>query len=236
MVSPARAHFQRVSAATASASAAAGQPLDCSEYELMLLKLAEDGRRLKGLQSLEAKAQVKRELLPDYAPWVDGVLAAGKGAQDTVLVTVMVWRIDAGDYAGALDIAAYALLHDLVLPDRYARTTATLVAEEMADAAKRARDGKEAFDVDLLEQAQALTAAHDMPDEVRAKLHKEIGLLYAAQTQGEADLALLRLLSESALENLRRAIQLSDRAGVKKDIERLERALAKDAAPATGVG
>jgi hypothetical protein len=202
----------------------------------MVLKLAEDGRRLKGLQSLEAKAQVKRELLPDYAPWVDGVLAAGKGAQDTVLVTVMVWRIDAGDYAGALDIAAYALLHDLVLPDRYARTTATLVAEEMADAAKRARDGKEAFDVDLLEQAQALTAAHDMPDEVRAKLHKEIGLLYAAQTQGEADLALLRLLSESALENLRRAIQLSDRAGVKKDIERLERALAKDAAPATGVG
>jgi hypothetical protein len=236
MVSPARAHFLRVSAATASASAAAGQQLDCSEYELMLLKLAEDGRRLKGIQSMEAKAQVKRELLPDYAPWVDGVLAAGKGAQDAVLMTVMVWRIDAGDYAGALDIAAYALLHDLVLPDRYARTTATLVAEEMADAAKRARDGKEAFDVDLLEQTLALTAAHDMPDEVRAKLHKEIGLLYAAQTQGETDLALLRLLSESALENLRRAMQLSDKAGVKKDIERLERTLAKDAAPATGAG
>jgi hypothetical protein len=34
------------------------------------------------------------------------VLAAGGAQQDDVLMFVMLWRIDAGDYAGALDCRA----------------------------------------------------------------------------------------------------------------------------------
>lgn len=213
MTSPAKAHFMRVTAAQASASAAADdQPLEnASAYELMLLKLAEDRRRLKEVQSMEAKAELKRKLLPDYAPWVEGAIAAGKGAQDDVLMTVMLWRIDAGDYNGALDIAEYALPYKLVMPDRYQRTTATTLVEEVADAAKRARDGKQPFDLDTLQRTAELTASEDMHDQVRAKLHKEIGLLLVGTDNA------------AALQHLQRATQLHDKVGVKKDIEKLER-------------
>ncbi|MBN4688500.1 terminase, partial [Escherichia coli] len=109
--------------------------MDANAYELMLAKLAEDRRRLKEVQSIERKIEIKRQILPDYAPWVQGALEAGRGGQDAVLMTVMVWRIDVGDFAGALDIAAYALRHGLVLPDQYQRDAATLIAEEIADQA-----------------------------------------------------------------------------------------------------
>lgn len=221
MTSPAKAHFLRVTAAQASASAAADdQPLEnASAYELMLLKLAEDRRRLKDVQSMEAKAELKRKLLPDYAPWVEGAIAAGKGAQDDVLMTVMLWRIDAGDFAGALDIAEYALPYKLVMPDRYQRSTATTLVEEIADAAKRARDGKQPFDIAILQRCQALTEAEDMHDQVRAKLHKELGLLQEASDPA------------GALANLTRAKALHDKVGVVKDIERIEKAIKNNAAP-----
>lgn len=215
MTSPAKAHFLRVTAAQASALAAADdQPLEnASAYELMLVKLDSDSRRLKGVQSMEAKAELKRELLPDYAPWVEGAITAGKGAQDMVLMTVMMWRIDAGDYAGALDIAEYALPYQLLLPDRFKRTTATALVEELSDSAKRARDGKKPFDIAILQRCQALTEAEDMHDQVRAKLHKEIGLLLIGHDNA------------SALQQLQRATQLHATVGVKKEIERLQREL-----------
>ncbi|WP_137936115.1 phage terminase small subunit [Chitinivorax sp. B] len=212
MISPARAHFIRVTAALAAESAQANAPLqDCSQYELMLLKLNDDRRRLKGVQSTEAKAALKRELLPDYAPWIEGVLAAGHGAQDDVLMTIMLWRIDAGDYAAALAIADYAIRYQLAMPDQFARTTATVIAEELADAAKRARDGQQPFDVTVLLATAELTQAQDMPDQVRAKLHKEIGLLLEPTDPA------------SALQHLTRAKQLHDKVGVVKDIERLQK-------------
>jgi hypothetical protein len=188
----------------------------------MLLKLAEDRRRLKAIHSMEGKAEVKRQLLPDYAPWVDGVLSAGRGAQDEVLMTIMLWRIDAGDYSGALDIAEYALPYKLTMPDRYQRATAYTLTEEVADAAKRARDGKQPFDLDILQRTADQTASEDMPDQVRAKLHKEIGL------------QLESINLPAALEHLARAKALNDKAGVVKDIERIEKAIKNAAATQQG--
>jgi len=222
MVSPARAHFQRVKAAEAAASAAPGRPMGCTEYDLMLLKLAEDNRRLKGIQSMETRADIKRKLLPDYAPWVDGVLAAGNGGKDDVLMVVMLWRIDAGEYASALDIADYAIRHKLTMPDRFARTAPTVIAEELADAAKRARDGKAGFDLEQLQRAIDLTDDQDMPDEVRAKLYKELGLLLEA------------INPSAALAQLTRAKQLHDKVGVVKDIERIQKTIKNDSAGQSG--
>ena len=216
-MSHARAHFLRESAAQASAGDSGLE--NCNAYELMLMKMAEDRRRLKQIQSVEHKAVVKREILPDYAPWVDGVLAAGKGGQDEVLVTVMLWRIDAGDYSGALDIAEYALAHGLTMPDRFGRTTATVVAEEIAEAAKRTRDAGQPFDLPTISYVIELTAKADMHDQVRAKLHKEAGLLLSASDP------------VAAVEHLRRAQQLHDGAGVKKQIEKLDRTIKNMATP-----
>lgn len=213
MTSPAKRHFQRVSAALVAAAGEPGQSLaGASGYELMLAKLATDRRRLKSVQSIERKKAVKAEVLPEYADYVAGALEGGRGAQDDVLTTVMVWRVDVGDYAGALAIAVYALQHNLTLPDQYDRTLATVIAEEFAEAALVSLKAEEKFDADQLHQVATLTEKHDMPDQARAKLYKAIG--YAVQADPGA-----------ALPYLRRALALHDRVGVKNDIDRLEKAV-----------
>ncbi|GHD59888.1 phage terminase small subunit [Jeongeupia chitinilytica] len=225
MTSPAKAHFQRAVAAI-EAAGAGNTMRDATGYELMLAKLSADRRRLKQVQSIERKIVIKREeLLPEYVAYIDGVLAAGRGAQDDVLMSVMVWRVDAGDIAGALAIARYALQHKLTMPDQYERTTACLIAEEIAESALAASGNDQSVDATILHEVAALVADEDMPDEVRAKLHKAIG--YALEKADPAE----------ALTHLNRALQLHDKCGVKKDIERIEREMRKAAAvnaPPTG--
>jgi tetratricopeptide (TPR) repeat protein len=219
MSSPARRHFQRVSGALstgalASAIAPAGNP-----YDLMLAKLHSDRVRLKAVQSLERKAVVKAEILPEYFPWVDGVLGADRGGQDDVLATVLVWAIDAGAFGRALDIAAYALRHGLVLPDQYERPIATVLADEIADKALAALRADLPFDAEVLSRTNALTADHDMPDQARAKLLKALGLALR-QIGNKAD----------ALGALSRALELNTNAGVKRDIAALEADIKNSAA------
>jgi tetratricopeptide (TPR) repeat protein len=218
MKSPAQRHYERVSAARAAASAAPGESLaGANAYELMLVKLSTDRRRLKSIASIQAKIQVKRdELLPEYVEYVSGALSGGRGAQDDVLTTVMIWRVDAGDFAGALEIARYALAHRMTLPDQYDRPLATAIAEEFAEAALASfKKGAMFIRVDgaQLDEIAQLTASADMHDQVRAKLHKALGL--TAERDGNMP---------AALEHLRRALELDARAGVKQDIARLEKA------------
>ena len=224
MKSPAQRHYERVSAELAAASAAPGESLaGASAYELMLAKLATDRRRLKAIQSIERKIDVKRaELLPEYVDYVAGALSGGRGAQDDVLTTVMIWRVDAGDFAGALDIARYALAHRMTLPDQYDRPLATAIAEEFAQAALAAFKLGETFDAGQLAEVMTLTESADMHDQVRAKLHKALG-----KALPESDKA-------SALDHLRRALQLDERAGVKQDIARLETELSDAAGTKAG--
>lgn len=218
MKSPAKAHYERVTASMAAASAAPGETMaGASRYELMLAKLATDRRRLKLLQSIQRKKEVKLEVLPEYVEYIDGVLEGGRGAQDDVLTTVMVWRIDVGDYAGALAIASYALQHRLTLPDQYDRTLGTVIAEEFAEAALIRLKAGEKFDSTQLQQIANLTEQQDMPDQARAKLYKALG--YSLQADDPAN----------AITHLRRALALHDRVGVKNDIDRLEKELAKAA-------
>lgn len=216
MTSPARRHFLKHVAAKAAVDDGGGLR-DATHYERMLMKLGEDKRRLKQIQSNQAKAEYKRKVLSDYQPWVEGVLMAGTGQQDDVLMTVMLWAVDAGNYLTALMIGAYALRFKLAMPDAYKRDTANTLAEEIAEAAKRARDEKAAFDVAVLKGALSLTEACDMFDPVRAKLLKETGLAIE-----QAD-------PQAALEYLARAKSLDDRVGVVKDIERITRNLKNSA-------
>nr|WP_314523532.1 terminase endonuclease subunit [uncultured Lelliottia sp.] len=213
MASPARRHAMRVSAEQASQREQ--HPLrHATAYEQMLVKLAADRRTLSQIHSRERKAEKKRELLPFYLPWVTGVLKTGTGAQDDILMTVLLWRLDAGDIRGAIEIARYALRFGLSMPDGHARTAPYMLAEEVALAALRARAAGQPVDVQPLLTVIEMTRSADMPDEVRARLHKVAGLV----------LRDAGLLTE-AMTHLQRAIQLDDSCGVKKDIERLGREL-----------
>lgn len=193
-------------------------------YRMKLVELAEDRRLLKNIQSLAGKIALKRELLPKYAPWVEGILnAEAKGGvieQDEVFTTVMIWRIDAGDFAGAMPLASYALRHKLALPERYKRDVATTVAEEIANAALKALTAGDVVDLEALHAAATLTAGHDMPDEVRAKLLKAQGLALAPAAMGKAEVT-------EALAYLTKAFDLNPKIGVKKEIEGLRRELTK---------
>jgi hypothetical protein len=235
--SPAKRHLARVRAAQAAATAAPGQSLrGASHYELMLVKLDTDKRRLKSIQSVARKIDVKREVLPEYDAYVKGALEGGRGGQDDVLMTVMIWRIDAGDYAGALDIARYALHHRLTLPDQYERSTAAAIAEEFAEGALSAAKSGATVDGEQLVEVAQLTESADMHDQIRAKLHKAIGLAFAppAALEGGAVKGVDRPRTEFALDHLRRALQYDAAAGVKTNVARLEKVLSDATSPKAG--
>lgn len=58
------------------------------------------------------------------------------------------------------------------------RSSGCLIAEECADYALRLKDGIDADTLMYLLAADKITTGQDMPDEVRAKLHKAIGYGY----------------------------------------------------------
>ncbi|NIJ70582.1 phage terminase small subunit [Xanthomonas sp. 60] len=234
--SPAKRHLTRARAAQAAAAAAPNQLMDgTTVYEQMLLQLASDKGRLKQIQSNVGKAALKADLLPAYDAYIDGVLGAGQGAQDQVLTTVMLWHIDAGNFAQALRIGQYVIAHKLSMPDSFSRTTGCVIAEEIADAALNAQKTDQPLDLAVLDQAATLTEAEDMPDQVRARLFlaKARGWLATGSKEEPPPYAVVL----QAVSDLKRAITLQDSCGGKKDLEGAERLLKKlaDALP-TGAG
>lgn len=239
-LTPAQRHQTRILAQLAAGQTDANGTTTGSQYELMRYQLAEDRRRLKQLQSIKSKIELKKQLLPGYQAWIDGVLAGGKGGQDDVLTTVLVWQIDVGEYEQALRIAQYVVQFHLTLPDQYQRDIPTLLLDEFAGAylhGKLAEDP--ALAVRILEQVNALTLNQDTPDQARAKLYKalayaQIATIDADHDQPENDAEAKCVLNDSALklaqaakDNLLKALDLFAGVGVKKDIERLERRLKK---------
>ncbi|MDA5192810.1 phage terminase small subunit [Govanella unica] len=198
----------------------------------IMMRFQGDMQRLKQIQSVKAKIDAKRDMLPEYAPWCEGLLKTaaetGTGVPDEILTTMMVWRIDTGDYAGALELAAHVLRYQLPLPKRYERSAGTLIAEEIADAALTALGKGDAFDLGTLQDTEALTVAEDMPDEVRAKIFKAIGLEFIRQADAETDAGHALVLRTNARHALGLARDLHERCGVTKQIEKLDRALRAD--------
>lgn len=219
-------------AAAPNEAPALGSGAEANAYELQRARLGVDLRRLREIQSVERKIELKHELLPGYADWVAGIMAANSGAEDDVLSQVMIWRIDVGDYEGAFPLAEYMLRHKLALPERFKRTLGTFIIEDIAEAAAKARGQCQDFDLDQLLFVEALCADEDMPDIVQAKLNKEIGLLIvrgaeAMDPDADGPAGQRKALLASGLDRLRRAYGLSHTVGVKKDIDRLERELSK---------
>ncbi|WP_342221256.1 phage terminase small subunit [Candidatus Fukatsuia endosymbiont of Tuberolachnus salignus] len=214
MSNPVRRHKQFVAAQQAASSRETAGLRHASTYDLLLFKLQQDLLHLKSIASISRKAEVKRSLLPTYSPWVAGVLANGTGTQDAILMRTLIWQLDVGDLTRALDIADYAIKHDLATPDSFQRSTACLIAEEVAALASRTLLEKRPLDTVQLLRAQHLLHGQDMPDPVKARLHKMVG--YALRQDGKYDPACL---------HLKQALTLDSRSGVKTDIKQLEKLL-----------
>jgi len=170
--------------------------------------------QLRAVKSLETRAEMKRALLPDYRPYVDEVLAADSGRQDPVVVMMMIWSVDVGDWDGALRLAAYVVGHDLAMPDGFDRDAATWLVEELSRAGE-----VDPTALPALDSALRLTQGRDMHDPVRAKALKVLGLAVEG-----TDPAL-------ALERLERAYALDRGVGVKKALDRLRKTRAEASPP-----
>lgn len=205
-------HFSRMAARKEAATAAASPAqfrMKGTQAERMLSTLNLHKAALKVIQSRQAKIAKKREFLPSYEGYITGVLEADGGAQDDVVTTIMLWRLDTGDYTGALEIADYAIRHKLAMPDYIARDVPTTLVEEIADAAIADPSGD--F-VETLDLALFLTERCDMVDEVRAKGKKALGLCLK-----DADPA-------AAITAMEAAIALDPKCGLKTELRRLQKA------------
>lgn len=243
-VSPARRHRQQVLGRVLAASGSGfGKPLQPiaenenlspAQLEVLQLKvqLIDHQASLKATKSQETKIALKREFLPLYAPWVDGVVQADQPPANEqaaeLISTMMIWRIDAGDFAAAMPLVAFVLKHGVPMPARFDRDAATFVTDQVSEAAiaayDKAQPGEEAFPLQILAQVEDLVADADMHDQVKAKLQKAIGRALATDAGEES-----RVRQEECLKRYQRALELNPAAGVKKDIERLQSALKKSA-------
>lgn len=198
-------------------------------HEQIMHRLRMDQGALKRVQSDQAKAAMKRQLLPHYEGWIEGTLDGNSGRQDEVIVTLMVWAIDAGDYALAARIGRYVVTHGLLMPDRFNRTAATVLVDEICDPILVQVKADDAIDVTpylaVLDEVADFTSGSDMPDVVRAKLCKARAFALRNGTTEE---------QTTALELLRQALTLDAGAGVKKEIDRLARVVKKATAAAAG--
>lgn len=184
-------------------------------YELMLVKLRNDRFRLKKFESTEAKIDLKRQLIPEYMDWINGVLAAENKQQDDVFMNILIWMIDTRQFDLAYPLAKHALQHDWNSPDEYERKTATLITEELANTVLSQCRENVPVDEKTLFQFAELVANKDIFDQVRAKLHKALGYV------------LLEKDKAKSLENFKRALELDEKSGVKTIIDKLEKELKK---------
>lgn len=224
MLTPAQRHFQRVMAERH------GKAEDLSDtartaHEQILHRMRMDMAALKKIQGEQAKAALKRQMLPNYEGWIEGTLEGNSGRQDEVITRLMIWAIDVRDYPLAARIGRYVIAHNLAMPDRFNRTAATALVDEICDPILVQVKADDSTDVSpylaVLDEVAEFTAASDMPDMVRAKLHKARAFALRNGTPAE---------QETALGLLRTALIMDPGAGVKKLIDKLASQLKKTAA------
>jgi len=235
-MSLARKHFMKHSAKAAAETAAEfGTMQEQSFYELQLAQLNNDRHRLKQIQSTEAKIQLKKTLVPTYLPYIDGIIEADKSVQDVVFMTVLVWCIDVENYTKALEMAEFALVHNMIMPDRFERKTATLVTEEISNAFLKQLKTNAEVEIEVLQQLEQLVARTDidkeildMPDQVKAKLQVALGKATLKQIQSKDEPSQSDItFAQTAQAYLEREIELDEKCGGKQDLKNMETLLKK---------
>ena len=163
-----------------------------------MMRLTHDLRQLKDTKAIDRKIAAKRLMLPEYAAWVDGQLAAGRATEarelpvtiaNDVLPTMMVWAIDVGDWPRALELASHVLRFDVALPARYigllgSRRKTILIARLLRD--------------------------EGVSEERLRAVHAPIGLDLGGRTPAEIALAVLAEITQERYGGTGRALRLSD--------------------------
>ena len=219
-MSYARRHFEKTTAEIAAAEAGGADLGSLSAYQRLLKNLHDDKVLLKSVSSIADKVHIKKQALPAYQEWIDGITAAGTvQADDRIAATVIVWMIDCGLLDEAMPLADVLIHSGLESADEYSRSMPEIIVEQMADQIESGSEISEENLKTLIEWATAKKedGLHEinLADVIRAKLLKAAG----EKAEAADD-------NETALNLYRQAVGYNDKAGVKKRIEALEKQLA----------
>ena len=178
------------------------------------LRLFNHLSQLKDNKSVQDKIELKKQWLPEYYGYIDGCLAISPSAQNTSLVTLIIWAVDAGQYELAVRIAEYALLNDMVMPEGHSRGIAEFVTEQCAS------DFNDDIDLaienaEVIQRIIDLGVGEQMVDQVRAKIFRSLGD------------ALNEAQPVEALNAYKNALRLNSKVGCKKEVTALEKLLNK---------
>ena len=219
-MSYARRHFEKTTAEIAAAEAGGADLGSLSAYQRLLKNLHDDKVLLKSVSSIADKVHIKKQALPAYQEWIDGITAAGTvQADDRIAATVIVWMIDCGLLDEAMPLADVLIHSGLESADEYSRSMPEIIVEQMANQIESGSEISAESLKTLIEWATAKKedGLHEinLADVIRAKLLKAAGEKAEAADN-----------NETALTLYRQAVGYNDKAGVKKRIEALEKQLA----------
>jgi hypothetical protein len=101
-------------------------------FEQLQAAMVTDIARIKTKPVLEDKQVLKRELLPNYLPFVQAYVADGHNYPNDVAVQVMVWLFDVNDIENALKIGIYLVATGTNdLPEKFSRSLPGFMSDEV---------------------------------------------------------------------------------------------------------
>ncbi|WEX14434.1 phage terminase small subunit [Pseudomonas sp. G11] len=183
--------------------------------------LDQDLARISAINGLAGRQALKREeLLPKYQEYVQRYCESGLNFPNRVAVQVMVWLFDTAQFDDALELADFLIEQGQQMPERFKRRDLqTFVADavcEWAYAEYKANRSPEPYLSDLL---PLVDGKWQLTEQIPSKYHKLIGI--RALEAGQL---------ETALKHLERSTELYAQAGNDTRIEKVRKALAKQAA------
>ena len=93
-----------------------------------------DLQRIKGEGNLEAKTALKRDLLPNYMPFITEYMDQGHDYPNMLAVQMMIWLFDLGEIEQALQLGLYLLgTPKQDMPPAFNRDIATFMADSIYD-------------------------------------------------------------------------------------------------------
>lgn len=184
------------------------------KHALMQAAMEVDLTRLKAINSHAARDELKAgELLDKYRDYLTDVINTDHGEDNLVLVRNMIWAIDVGELAWAIELGGYATEHKLPTPEEFTRDVRNVFCGEIsAWALQQQKEGNSAEP--HLSVVFAMSRNWDLVDKIGAELFKAMGNEIEATEPAKA------------LDYYQQALALDENAGVKNLIKKLEAAQA----------
>lgn len=186
---------------------------------LMQVRVNDDLKRLKAIKSHEGKAELKRQLISDYQPFVDSYMNSGYTVENQVITEYMVWLFDIGEVHTALAVGVFVIDQGLPMPERFKGNVETFITDSIlvwANAEiEQGHSIEPYFDTVL---GNLLDESWDIPNALKAKVYK----LHAQQVSEEQP--------EIAVNFYTQAEALYPKIGVSTAKKKLEKLLESQAA------